>query len=78
MIKVIVCLGTNCSFQGGMQIHDFLEQDPLFHGRIELVAGKCFQEACKPDQAPVVSVDGELIRKATLDKVLAAVRERLP
>jgi NADH:ubiquinone oxidoreductase subunit E len=60
-----------------MQIHDFLEQDPLFRDRIVLTTGKCFQEACKPDQAPVVSVDGVLIKRATLDQVLAAIREKL-
>ncbi|MBF0500267.1 MAG: hypothetical protein HQM09_09045 [Candidatus Riflebacteria bacterium] len=75
MVEVIVCVGTDCSYKGGLQIYDFLEHDPSLEGRINLATAKCFNRACKPDNAPLVSVNGKIIGRATLDKVLAAITE---
>lgn len=77
MLEIIICVGTDCSFKGSLDIHEFLEHDRSLQGKVLVKTGKCFEKACKSDNAPVVSVDGTLILKATLDKVLAAIQEKL-
>jgi NADH:ubiquinone oxidoreductase subunit E len=78
MIEVVICVGTECSYKGGLQIHDFLERDATLVGKILVTTARCLNKACKPDQAPVVSIGGQILKKATLDQVLALIREKLP
>lgn len=73
MIDIKICVGTNCSFKGSLDILDYLENDQELSGRITVSTCGCFDKACKPDNAPVVMVDGELILGATLDRVLLRI-----
>ncbi len=77
MVEVVVCLGTDCAYRGGLQIHEYLEDDASLSEKIVLRTARCINRSCKPDQAPIVIVAGQKIERATLDKVLVAIRENL-
>ncbi len=76
MIEVKVCVGTGCTFKGALNILDFLETDSILKEKITLSTCNCFDKACKPDNSPVIMVGGELIKKATVDKVLVKIGEK--
>lgn len=77
MLKVQVCVGTSCSFNGGLDILDYLEHDMALKGKIEIVSARCFNKACKPDNSPVIMIGDELLINAKLDKVLLKIGEKL-
>lgn len=77
MIDVKICVGTNCSFTGSLDILEFLENDEKYVDKIKIETCKCFDQQCKPDNAPLVKVNGDLILKATLDKVLLKIGEKM-
>ena len=76
MIKVQVCVGTSCSYKGGLDILEYLEHDESLKEKIELASSNCINKACKPDNSPVVMVEDEILLKTTLDKVLLKIREK--
>lgn len=77
MLKVHVCVGTSCSFNGGLDILDYLEHDPDLKDKIEVLSARCFNKACKPDCSPVILIGDELLTHAKLDKVLLKIGEKL-
>ncbi|HCL57846.1 MAG TPA: hypothetical protein DHW82_12685 [Spirochaetia bacterium] len=77
MVDVKICVGTNCSFKGSLDILEYLESDESLSETIRISTHSCFNKACKPNNAPVVMVQDELILKATLDKILLKIREKL-
>jgi NADH:ubiquinone oxidoreductase subunit E len=77
MLEVKVCVGTSCSFGGGLEILEYLEQDEGLEDKIHLTTSKCFNKACKPNNSPIVQVGDEFVTNATLDKVLLKIGEKL-
>lgn len=77
MLKVKVCAGTNCSYKGSLDILEYLENDESLKNKIEIKSSNCFDKACKPNGSPVVKIGDELIKNATLDKVLSKIGEML-
>lgn len=77
MLKVNVCVGTSCSFNGGLDILDYLEHDVALKGKITLRTVKCLDKACKPNNSPIVVIDDEMLLNAKLDKVLLKIGEKL-
>jgi NADH:ubiquinone oxidoreductase subunit E len=77
MIKVKVCVGTNCSFNGGLELLEYLEENRLLKDKIEIETSRCFNKVCKPDNSPVVMIDEEMLTRAKLDDVLMKISEKL-
>ncbi len=77
MVNVTICVGTNCSFQGGLDILDYLENDIEMKNQLKVVTSNCIGKACKPDNSPIVMVEDEMIARASLDQVLLKIREKI-
>lgn len=82
-MKVVVCVGTNCTMMGADSIITSLENlkdtllqkegtDPAFALEIEMA--RCLGE-CKKKNAvsPVVIVDGEMYRNASREQIMSVV-----
>ncbi len=77
MIEVKICVGTNCSFKGSLDILEYLENDASLKGKIKIIEAKCFNKACKPNKSPVVMIDDELIVNVNLSTVINRIQEKL-
>jgi NADH:ubiquinone oxidoreductase subunit E len=77
MLEVKICAGTHCSYRGGLDILEYLQNDETFANKIELMTSTCINHLCKEDNAPVVQVGDEIITNATLDKILTKIGEKL-
>jgi len=75
MKDVKICVGTNCSFKGSLDILEYLENDEHLKEKINLSTSNCFDKICRNNHSPVVMVGDEIITKATLDKVLSKIGE---
>lgn len=56
---------------------EYLEDEEDLKDKILLSTCKCLNKICKPDKYPVVMVGDEVITRATLDKILAKIGEKL-
>ena len=79
-IKVRVCVGTNCCFAGGETILEALEDDADLAGFVRVEAIRCLEKTCAGGtESPVVTVGGQLIKRATLEVVMEEIeRQALP
>jgi len=79
-IKVRVCVGTNCCFAGGESILETLEDDADLAGFVRVEAIRCLDKTCAGGtESPVVTVGGQLIKRATLEVVMEEIeRQALP
>jgi NADH:ubiquinone oxidoreductase subunit E len=77
MLEVKVCVGTNCSFQGGLDILEYLENEESLEGKIQVSTSNCMNKVCRNGNSPVVMVGDEVILKAALDKVLVKIGEKI-
>jgi NADH:ubiquinone oxidoreductase subunit E len=77
MLEVKVCVGTSCSFKGALDILEHLENDSSLEGKINIEHTQCFNKACKPNESPVIMIDGQLYTKMSLGSVLTAIQEKL-
>lgn len=79
-IKVRVCVGTNCCFAGGESILEALEDDADLAGFVRVEAIRCLDKTCAGGtESPVVTVGGQLIKRATLEVVMEEIeRQALP
>jgi len=73
MIKIQICVGTNCSFKGSLDLLEYLEHDERLKGKVEISTSNCFNKVCKNNNSPVVMINNELMLKATLDQVLSKI-----
>lgn len=77
-IRVRVCVGTNCVFHGGQAMADRLESEPLLSGLVEGEEVACIGKRCAGgNRAPVVEIDGEILLRASAERVSALLHERL-
>lgn len=80
-IKVNVCLGTTCFVLGRANLQELNEIIPKKYGdKVEVVSGPCLGLCAiklAEEKAPYVKVDEEIIENATVEKVLAAIDEKL-
>ena len=76
MLEVKVCVGTNCTFKGALNILEYLENDKKLKGKTKIITCNCFDKTCKPDNCPRVMVGEEIIKKATIDKILVKIGEK--
>ncbi|MBQ1612150.1 MAG: NAD(P)H-dependent oxidoreductase subunit E [Alphaproteobacteria bacterium] len=80
-ISVKVCLGTTCFVMGSANLQELLEVVPRKYGDKVEVAGVPCLRLCSIDwefsKAPYVKVDEDVIKEATVEKVLNAIEEKL-
>ncbi|MBR1425690.1 NAD(P)H-dependent oxidoreductase subunit E [bacterium] len=80
-VNVKVCLGTTCFVMGSANLQELIELVPRKYGDLVDVAGSPCLGLCSIDwefsKAPYVKVDDEVIKEATVEKVLAAIDKKL-
>ncbi len=80
-VNVKVCLGTTCFVMGSSNLQELLELVPRKYGDKVEVAGSPCLGLCSIDwefsKAPYVKVNDEVIKEATVEKVLAAIDKEL-
>lgn len=80
-VNVKVCLGTTCFVMGSSNLQELLELVPKKYGEKVDVAGSPCLGLCSIDwefsKAPYVKVNDEVVKEATVEKVLAAIDKEL-
>lgn len=80
-VNVKVCLGTTCFVMGSSNLQELLELVPRKYGDEVNVSGSPCLGLCSIDwefsKAPYVKVNDEVIKEATVEKVLAAIDREL-
>ena len=80
-VNVKVCLGTTCFVMGSSNLQELLDLVPRKYGDAVDVAGSPCFGLCSIDwefsKAPYVKVNDEVIKEATVEKVLAAIDKEL-
>ena len=80
-ISVQVCLGTTCFVMGSANLQELIDLVPRKYGdKVEVTGANCLG-LCSIEweysKAPYVKVDDDVIKEATVEKVLAAIDEKL-
>ena len=79
-VLVEVCLGTTCFVMGGQEILALEDSFPdTWRGAVQVKATACLGQCDKKGQGhgPYVRLDGEIIRDASPDAVMAKLEEKL-
>lgn len=80
-VNVKVCLGTTCFVMGSSNLQELLDLVPKKYGDDVDVSGSPCLGLCSIDwefsKAPYVKVNNEVIKEATVEKVLAAIDKEL-
>ena len=80
-VSVKVCLGTTCFVMGSANLQELLEVVPRKYGGKVEVAGVPCLGLCSIDwefsKAPYVKVDDDIVKEATVEKVLSAIDSKL-
>ncbi len=80
-VNVKVCLGTTCFVMGSSNLQELIELVPKKYGDdVDVVGSPCLG-LCSIDwefsKAPYVKVNDEVIKEATVEKVIAAIDREL-
>ena len=80
-VNVKVCLGTTCFVMGSSNLQELIDIVPKKYGKDVDVAGSPCLGLCSIDwefsKAPYVKVNDEVIKEATVEKVIAAIDKEL-
>jgi NADH:ubiquinone oxidoreductase subunit E len=80
MIHLQICQGTTCYVMGAAQLAGLATQLPEdLRGRVRVTGGHCLG-LCREGAfggAPYVTIDGEVLARATTESVIAALRARM-
>lgn len=80
-VSVKVCLGTTCFVMGSANLQELIEIVPAKYGDKVDVSGVPCLGLCSVDwefsKAPYVKVNNEVIKEATVEKVLSAIDREL-
>jgi NADH:ubiquinone oxidoreductase subunit E len=80
-VSVKVCLGTTCFVMGSSNLQELIEAVPAKYGDKVDVSGVPCLGLCSIDwefsKAPYVKVNDEVIKEATVEKVLSAIDKAL-
>ncbi len=80
-INVKVCLGTTCFIMGSANLQELLDIIPERYGDRVTVSGAPCLGLCSIEweyaKAPYVKVDDEVVKEATVDKILKIIEVRL-
>jgi NADH-quinone oxidoreductase subunit G len=76
-LEITICFGTSCFIRGSQkvmkQLGEYVKGNSL-ENQVDIKATFC-HERCQ--RGPVVSVGGKMIEKATIEKVIEALEEKL-
>ena len=80
-ITVKVCLGTTCFVMGSSNLQELMDVVPKkFGDKVEVMGVPCLG-LCATDwefsKAPYVKVNNDIVKEATVDKVIAAIDAKL-
>lgn len=80
-ISIKVCMGTTCFVKGSANIQSLMDIVPEKYGdKVEVMGVPCLQ-LCSIDwqssKAPYVKVDDEVVKEATVEKVLEVIERHL-
>ncbi len=80
-VNVQVCLGTTCFVMGSSNLQELIDTVPKRYGDDVEVSGVPCLGLCSIDwkfsKAPYVKVNDEVIKEATIDKVLKMIERKL-
>ena len=80
-VNVKVCLGTTCFVMGSSNLQELIELVPKKYGKDVDVEGSPCLGLCSIDcefsKAPYVKVNDEIIKEATVEKVLASIAKAI-
>ena len=80
-ISVKVCTGTTCFVMGGSNLQELHEIIPKKYGdKVEIQASNCLGLCSinwESSKAPYVKVDDDIVKEATVEKVLEAIDRKL-
>lgn len=80
-ISVKVCLGTTCFVMGSANLQELIDIVPEKYGDKVDVSGVPCLGLCSTDwefsKAPYVKVDNDVIKEATVEKVISAIDQKL-
>lgn len=80
-VSVKVCLGTTCFVMGSANLQELIETVPAKYGERVDVSGVPCLGLCSIDwefsKAPYVKVGDEVIKEATVEKVMSAIDKKL-
>ena len=80
-VSVKVCLGTTCFVMGSANLQELIELVPAKYGDKVDVSGVPCLGLCSVDwefsKAPYVKVNNEVIKEATVEKVLSEIDRQL-
>lgn len=80
-VSVKVCLGTTCFVMGSANLQELIEIVPQKYGDKVDVSGVPCLGLCSTDwefsKAPYVKVGNDIIKEATVEKVINAIDEKL-
>ncbi len=80
-VSVKVCLGTTCFVMGSANLQELIEIVPAKYGNKVDVSGVPCLGLCSVDwefsKAPYVKVNNEVIKEATVEKVLNEIDKQL-
>jgi NADH:ubiquinone oxidoreductase subunit E len=80
-ISVKVCLGTTCFVMGSANLQELIDIVPQRYGEKVDVSGVPCLGLCATDwefsKAPYVKVDNDVIKEATVEKVISAIEAKL-
>ena len=76
-VSVEICMGTTCFVMGGNNLQELQEVIPERYGKDVAISGIPCMDLCSTEgeysKAPYVKVNGNIVREATVDKVLAEI-----
>lgn len=80
-VSVKVCLGTTCFVMGSANLQELIEIVPAKYGKKVDVSGVPCLGLCSVDwefsKAPYVKVNNEVVKEATVEKVIAEIDKQL-
>ena len=80
-VKVKVCLGTTCFVMGSANLQELSELIPQKYGDLVSVEGSPCLGLCSIDwefsKAPYVKVNEEIVKEATIEKIIEAIDKEL-
>lgn len=80
-ISVKVCMGTTCFVMDSANLQELMEIVPKKYGDKVEVSGVPCLGLCATNwefsKAPYVKVDNDIVKEATVEKVIAAIDEKL-
>ncbi len=80
-IEVKVCLGTTCFVMGASNLQELIEIVPKKYENKVIVEGSPCLGLCSINweysKAPYVKVDDQIIKEATVEKVLSAIEGKI-